>query len=144
MTDGVQISLGDSTMISHAHAVRRAVFQKEQGISALDDCDGKDREATQVIYWHQAKPIGTMRLRAITEGVWKLERMAVLPNMRGTGVASAMIREAMLHVKHLGARVIVLDAQQKAIGLYTRHGFLTEGDVFEEVGIPHVTMRLLL
>lgn len=144
MADDVYISLGDQKAVRDAHRVRRVVFQTEQGISSTDDFDGKDMEAIQVIYVYLGKPVGTLRLREIKPNTWKLERMAVVSASRGKGIASTMMQKAITHIKSLKAHEVVLDAQQQAVGLYAKHGFCVEGDVFEEVGIAHVTMKLLL
>ena len=36
---------------------------------------------------------------------------------------------------------IVLHAQVAVAGFYRRLGYVEEGDLFEEAGIPHVAMR---
>lgn len=40
-----------------------------------------------------------------------------------------------------GADQIVLAAQLTACGFYKRLGYTEEGAVFDDAGIPHVTMR---
>jgi predicted GNAT family N-acyltransferase len=35
----------------------------------------------------------------------------------------------------------VLHAQTRAAPFYARYGFVAEGEVFEEAGIPHIRMR---
>jgi predicted GNAT family N-acyltransferase len=37
-----------------------------------------------------------------------------------------------------------LSAQRTAEGFYAAHGFVAMGEPFDEVGIPHVEMRLSL
>jgi predicted GNAT family N-acyltransferase len=43
-----------------------------------------------------------------------------------------------------GAHEVVLHAQCSAQGFYERLGFVPRGELFEEVGIPHVEMFLPL
>ena len=125
-----------------AHEVRAAVFQNEQGISAKDDYDGLDATAEQFLALISGKPVGTARYRLLGDGVAKVERVAVLSEQRGNKVGHA-IMEAIEYTawrQHLG--VLVLDAQQEVEHFYLRMGYQRDGDVFEEVGIPHVKMSL--
>ncbi|GAH06602.1 unnamed protein product [marine sediment metagenome] len=42
--------------------------------------------------------------------------------------------------KTKGALEVILNSQQSAAGFYEKLGFRQEGELFEEVGIPHVVM----
>ena len=71
----------------------------------------------------------------------KIGRMAVLASHRGTGlgvrVLDALEREAAAR----GIRHIELSAQLHARGFYERCGYTARGDVYDDVGIPHVDME---
>jgi predicted GNAT family N-acyltransferase len=43
-----------------------------------------------------------------------------------------------------GDRHVVLNAQVSATPFYAHHGFVAEGDEFDEAGIAHRAMRLAL
>jgi predicted GNAT family N-acyltransferase len=47
-----------------------------------------------------------------------------------------LIEQARLRGDH----ALMLHAQQSAQGFYQRLGFAVQGEPFDEVGIPHVTM----
>ena len=44
----------------------------------------------------------------------------------------------------LGYHEVVLNSQTRAMPFYARAGFAPEGEEYEEVGIPHRTMRRLM
>lgn len=69
----------------------------------------------------------------------------VLTTERGKGLGAAILRRAISEAKStLNADEIFLESQQYAIGFYEKEGFIVKSDVFLDVGIPHVEMRLAL
>ena len=56
--------------------------------------------------------------------------------MTGAAVLQALIAEA----DRRGMGQLVLSAQTHALGFYARFGFVPEGDVYEEAGLPHQGM----
>jgi predicted GNAT family N-acyltransferase len=46
--------------------------------------------------------------------------------------------------QHRGYRHLALDAQVEAIDFYRRLGFVAEGELFMDAGIPHRHMHLAL
>jgi predicted GNAT family N-acyltransferase len=70
--------------------------------------------------------------------------MAVLPAWRGSGVGRALLTAAMRAARAAGHVSLRLSAQVHAVGFYAAAGFVADGAVYEEAGIPHVAMRLIL
>lgn len=125
-----------------ARSVRAAVFQVEQGIPATDDFDDLDQIAHQFVAFDRGQPVGTARYRILDSGIAKVERVAVLSSHRGKKVG----RMLMHTVEHTAWRQhitgLTLEAQLTAADFYARQGYEKEGDIFEEVGIPHIKMSL--
>ena len=121
-------------------AVRRRVFIEEQGVPEQDEWDDADARARHVLAvdGRSAAPVGTGRL----EPGGKIGRVAVLAPHRGAGIGAAIVRRLVNHATELGYEAVYLHSQTAAAGFYRRLGFQAEGPVFEEVGIPHVRMRL--
>ncbi len=123
-----------------AFAVRIAVFVEEQGIARSDELDDFDASATHCVAYVGATPAAAGRL-LLFEDYAKIGRMAVLASHRGTGlgalVLDALEREAAAH----GIRHIKLSAQLHARGFYERCGYTAHGDMYDDVGIPHVDMK---
>jgi len=117
--------------------VRRRVFIEEQGVPERLEWDGSDPGAVHFIAEDaQGRPVGTARL--LEDG--HVGRMAVLPQWRRRGVASALLREVMRTARALGLRRLKLNAQTQVLGFYEQHGFLVAGDEFQDAGIPHRRM----
>ena len=122
-----------------AFAVRIAVFVEEQGIARSEELDDFDASATHCVGYVDGTPAAAGRL-LLFDGYAKIGRMAVLASNRGTGlgalVLDALEREAAAH----GIRHIKLSAQLHARGFYERCGYTAHGDIYDDVGIPHVDM----
>lgn len=71
---------------------------------------------------------------------WRLRGMAVLPEWRKDGVGSRLFDAALDHVAADGGTLIWCHARVAAQPFYQRHGFATEGEVFDYVDVPHVSM----
>jgi predicted GNAT family N-acyltransferase len=73
---------------------------------------------------------------------WQLRGMATAEGLRGHGIGSAVVDEAVRQVGERGARLLWCDARQSAVAFYARHGFVGEGEIFQhaETGIPHLRM----
>jgi predicted GNAT family N-acyltransferase len=123
-----------------AYAVRRSVFQDEQGVPAELEFDADDAIAIHVIAVDGAQVVGTGRV-VLRPGYAKIGRMAVLAEWRKRGVGRALLDALLSTAADRGATRAVLHAQVHAVGFYSRAGFIAVGDQFDEAGIPHRRME---
>lgn len=143
-----QVACGNwSEMMVGARAVRTAVFVQEQAIDEADEWDEDDATAIHAVASNLAGlPLATGRLihAGLTPGHAKIGRMAVLRSTRGVGLGDLVLLALMGQARQLGISQLSLHAQVSAQPFYARHGFMPQGDEFDEVGIPHVHMVLTL
>lgn len=103
--------------LTDAQEVRRKVFQEEQGISFNLDVDGEDLKSDHLIAYIENKPVATLRIRYIDNKA-KIERMAVLLELRGRGIGKQIMEFAFSYlVEEKIIREIVLNAQMRAKNL---------------------------
>ena len=130
-----------SEAISEIQAIRRLVFQGEQGVDPALDFDGLDEIAEHLLAYLDNQPVGTARVRYLDAETAKIERLAVLPRSRGQGIGKKLMEKA-LEVAHQKERKEVgVHAQEYVKGIYQQLGFEQVGERFEEAGIYHVKMR---
>jgi predicted GNAT family N-acyltransferase len=123
-----------------AFAVRIAVFVDEQRIPRSEELDELDETAVHCVGYVEGAPVAAGRL-VLAEGYAKVGRMAVLAAHRGSGLGLRVL-EALEHEGLArGVRRFRLSAQLYAAGFYERAGYARHGDVYDEVGIPHVAME---
>lgn len=120
--------------------IRREVFVREQGIPDSDEWDGEDATSVHVLATLNRDPVGTGRLNA----AGKIGRIAVMSGLRGRGIGTLILRRLLEEARNRGIREPYLHAQVQAVPFYERLGFSREGEAFDEAGIPHVRMSLVL
>ncbi|MEX0371614.1 MAG: GNAT family N-acetyltransferase [Tateyamaria sp.] len=126
------------------HALRRAVFIEEQGVSVADEVDGRDDDALHVLATVDGEAMGCARI-LINGPVAKIGRVCVLPAARGTGLGAAIINASMDVARHQpGVTTARLGAQTHALAFYERLGFVALGPVYDDAGIPHRDMERAL
>ena len=118
-------------------SIRTKVFIEEQGIDPLDEWDPADQTAIHILAQHGDTAIGCARIVDLK----KIGRMAVVKEIRHRNVGSRLLRSAITRI-HEAGNVPTLGAQISAMGFYASHGFLPEGPIFDDAGIPHRTMTL--
>jgi len=70
----------------------------------------------------------------------RIGRMAVRADARGTGLGGVVLEALELAARQAGMHEGFLHAQLSAERFYLRHGWIREGEEFEEAGIRHVGM----
>jgi ElaA protein len=124
-------------------ALRARVFVVEQACIYLD-VDGRDPIAHHVLGFEDDVLVAYARvLPAGTRfDVPAIGRVVVAPEVRGRGLARALMHEAIEAARALHGEVpLALAAQAHLEGFYASLGFVREGDAYDEDGIPHVDMR---
>jgi predicted GNAT family N-acyltransferase len=129
-----------------AYAIRYAVFVKEQGIPAELEIDDYDPIAEHALAYVDGQCVATARIYLDEQNASKAKigRMAVLKDFRGQGIGTALLGEAIRAGMMQGASAFELHAQQSAVPFYAKLQFKPDGAIFDEVGIPHQRMRLVL
>lgn len=70
----------------------------------------------------------------------KMQRVAVLENLRNTAIGSKMMVFCEAVVLANKASVVYCHARDTAVNFYRKNGYEAEGDYFDEDGIPHLKM----
>jgi ElaA protein len=130
--------------LAEAHAIRRAVFMREQGIPEHLEFEGDDDAYQHWVASRDGRALATMRVRIDEMGSAVLGRIAALPEARGTGLARAMVWHVLGHLVRQGVTEARLGAQAHALGFYEGLGFGAFGEPYMDAGIPHRWMRLRL
>src|SRR5438105_2078180 len=123
-----------------AFAVRIAVFVEEQQIPREEELDELDASAVHCVGYAGGKAVAAGRL-VVADGYGKIGRMAVLPSHRRGGIGRAVLDELEREASARGLAMVKLSAQLSAAGFYDRAGYTRIGDVYDEVGIPHIAME---
>ena len=126
---------------AEASRIRFKVFVEEQRVPRDMEMDEMDARCVHALaYSADGRVMGTGRL--LPDG--HIGRMAVLSEWRGKGIGGEMLERLVAAARERGDAEVALSAQTHALEFYRRHGFNEEGEVYEEAGIPHQVMRMIL
>ena len=126
-------------------SLRDEVFVQEQGICAHLVWDEEDTTAVHALVCNKlGRPVAAGRLLQHAPRVARIGRMAVDRGLRGSRFGRDVLLGLVQAARARGDTQVILHAQCSAEGFYTRLGFKARGTVFEEAGIQHVEMVLLL
>ncbi|MBN8414157.1 MULTISPECIES: GNAT family N-acetyltransferase [Halomonas] len=123
-----------------ASEIRHRVFVIEQNVPLEEEWDGRDPQCLHFLAIRGEQALGTARL--LPDG--HIGRVAVLAEARGLGVGVALMRAAIDAAREQRFSQVELAAQTQALGFYEALGFVAEGEVFLDAGIPHRNMTLTL
>ena len=137
------LHLGDwASMQARAMPLRHTVFAIEKGIPPELMSDAADATAHHALITNRlGVPLATGRLVPLDGGQrGQIGRMAVVASQRSQDLGGQLLKALLAHARQLGMEEVMLHAQAGAVRFYGRHGFVPEGQPFEEAGLPHQTM----
>lgn len=134
--------IGVTDDLAACHALRRAVFIEEQGVSEAEEMDDLDDQAIHLLGTVDGVPAGTARLIRKNE-TGKIGRVCVVKSARGTGLGARLMQASIDHFRDApNVTRAYLSAQVQALGFYESLGFTAYGPAYDDAGIPHRDMEL--
>ncbi len=127
------------------HRIRHEVFVLEQGLFAGDDRDFLDTDPAtlHVLGCLGDDPVGAVRLYPLAEaGLWKGDRLAVLPAFRALHVGAPLVRFAVRQAGALGGLRMVAQIQPRNVVMFERLGWRRLGEIAPYAGRAHQPMTV--
>ena len=117
------MTIVETTDLAACHALRRTVFIEEQNVPEAEEMGDLDGDAVHLLATDaEDRPVATARLLD-KDDIGKIGR-----------VCDALAAR--------GVRQVRLGSQTHAMGFYEKLGFVAEGPVYDDAGIPHRDMAL--
>ncbi len=129
---------------TEAFCIRRTVFIEEQQVPEDLELDEYDPLATHALAYFDELCVGTARLVDLGDGHAQIGRMAVLANFRGKGIGMQILENLLLAAKVRGFSTLILHSQLSVMPFYEKLGFIAQGPIYDEAGILHRNMMLIL
>jgi predicted GNAT family N-acyltransferase len=136
-----QINFSDKEFLN-IKKIRKSIFSDVMGISELELFDKFDETSDHFLFLYQNSVIGSVRLRQIENNI-KLERMAIYTEFRNQNFGYDAIRQIIDHYRERKIEKIILDSIYDVKDFYKKCGFTEVSQIFDRVGLPHITMELL-
>lgn len=123
--------------------LRTDVFYAEQKVDDTE-LDNRDQEPTTVHYWVEDAAGAAAYLRVLYDTTPEHRdahrvpgRVVVRADRRGEGLAQVLMARV---IEDFGGEPLLLHAQEYIAPLYAKFGFEAFGEVYQEAGIPHLSM----
>jgi putative N-acetyltransferase (TIGR04045 family) len=145
------LARGHAQLAAH-FAIRRSVFVEAQALFVADDRDARDDDpATLHAVGLAGDPlglagpevVGAVRLYPLDDdGLWKGDRLAVLPAERALQLGAMLVRFAVRTAGELGGRRMVAQVQVPNVRFFERLGWRRDGDPAPMLGVEHQPMTI--
>jgi len=130
----------DSKTYQDALKIRYEVFVEEQNVPEELEIDDLEEQSHHVVLYQDDQPLGTARIYHQGDGVYKIQRVAVLNAQRGHGLGAQLMQACEQKIQQLQGTKMTLGAQLQALPFYEKLGYIVEGPEFMDAGIPHRTV----
>lgn len=119
--------------------IRHEVFVREQHIFAPSDRDEYDTEDTTRHAVGLLGPLvaGVVRFYPLGEGMWKGDRLAVMPAFRHHRLGPPLVRFAVRTAADAGGARMIAYLQPQNVRMFVRLGWRPVGEPVPYVGRPH-------
>jgi putative N-acetyltransferase (TIGR04045 family) len=136
----------DAAELEAHFAVRRAIFVEAQALFSGDDRDDWDAvpETVHAVGVVDGAVAGAVRLYPLGHGLWKGDRLAVLPEARTHHLGAALVRFAVATAGARGGQVMVAQIQLPNVRFFEHLGWRPDGPAGEYHGVMHQPMAIPL
>jgi putative N-acetyltransferase (TIGR04045 family) len=126
------------------HQIRHEVFVREQRLFSRTDRDEHDLHRATLHVLGQYGPVvaGTVRLYPLEEGLWRGDRLAVLPAFRSHRIGPPLVHFAVAAAAVRGGTAMIASIQPQNVRLFEMLGWRCVGEPTLYVGRLHQKMMI--
>jgi putative N-acetyltransferase (TIGR04045 family) len=132
--------------LSRHFAVRRRVFVELQGLFEGSDRDAHDDapDTVHVVALVDGEVVGTVRLYPLGDGLFKGDRLAVLPDARVYRLGGELVQFAVRSAGALGGARMIAQVQVPNVRFFEHLGWERDGAAAPYHGVMHQPMVIAL
>ncbi|HYH15146.1 MAG TPA: GNAT family N-acetyltransferase [Flavisolibacter sp.] len=121
--------------------LRDDILRKPLGLHFTEEELEKEKDNLLVAAYEDDHILGCCMLVEEDPQTVRLRQMAVINDLQGKGVGSALMTFAENLARDRGYKRITMHARKNALGFYEKMGYKQIGEEFEEITIPHYVME---
>jgi putative N-acetyltransferase (TIGR04045 family) len=142
-TTSLGLALSAPDLAAH-FAVRRRVFVEAQGLFFGSDRDARDDavDTLHVVARLDESVVGAVRLYPLGDGLWKGDRLAVLPSVRDVRLGALLVQFAVRAARERGGERMIAQVQVSNVRFFERLGWSRDGAPGLYVGVMHQPMAI--
>ena len=121
--------------------LRNEILRKPLGLHFTEEELEKEKENLLVAAYEDDHLLGCCMLVEEDPQTVRLRQMAVINDLQGKGIGSALMTFAENLARDRGYQRITMHARKNSVGFYEKMGYKPISDEFEEITIPHYIME---
>ena len=121
--------------------LREDLLRKPLGICFTKEELEKEKNDVLIGAFDDDDILGCCMLVEMEPGVVRLRQLAVLNNLQGKGVGTAILQFSENLARDLGYKKITLHARKNTVDFFEKLGYHIVGEEFIEITIPHFEMQ---
>ena len=131
----------NSPCYQQAIKLRRQILRLPLGLDFTSDQLNKEATDLHLVAYKKNDLVGCLVLTPQSKDLVQMRQVAVETKYQGLGIGRILVGESEKKAKELGYKTMMLHSRKTAIGFYQKLGYSIRGELFIEVGIPHVEME---
>jgi predicted GNAT family N-acyltransferase len=120
--------------------LRNRILRIPLGLQLSEKDTEKDASYIHFGAFQGDRLIASMALAPVNSEIIRMKQVAVETQCQDTGIGTMLVKEAEKLVASQKYSRMELHAREVAVPFYTKNGYMIQGSLFYEVGIPHYFM----
>lgn len=120
--------------------LRNKILRQPLGMNLYDEDLSKDKSDIHIGAFSEGKLVGCLLLSKLGSDTIKMRQVAVDTIEQKGGIGSQMVRFSEEWARKNNYFKITMHARKSAVAFYEKHGYMTIGNEFHEVSVPHFKM----
>jgi len=120
--------------------LREDLLRKPLGLTFTKDELEKEKDNILIGAFDDDDILGCCMLVEQEPGIVKMRQLAVLNNLQGKGVGTAILQFSENLARDLGYKKITMHARKNTVDFFEKLGYQVNGEEFIEITIPHFEM----
>lgn len=129
-----------SDLYRQSLALREAILRQPLGLTLTEEERADDAHRQHFCAVAHGAVLGSVSLKPLDSATLQLRQMAVAEDRRRKRIGTRLLARAEEWAREEGYLLIVLNARLGAEIFYARHGYLAQGEPFDENTVPHARM----
>jgi N-acetylglutamate synthase-like GNAT family acetyltransferase len=121
--------------------LRDSILRKPLGLHFSAEELDAEKDSQHIVCYYGGRMVACLVLRPLEGGDVQMRQVAVVPELQGRGIGTAVVEYSEALARKAGYRRMFLHARETAVAFYEKLGYSRIGDRFEEVTIPHWAME---
>ncbi|MGI9241596.1 MAG: GNAT family N-acetyltransferase [Verrucomicrobiales bacterium] len=130
----------DSDAYWNALLLRDGILRAPLGLEFSEEDIAAEANDVHIVALEKGEVVGTLLLRSAGEGIVQMRQVAVSQKRQGQGIGKDLVKFAESLAWAECGDEIFLHAREPVVGFYEALGYGGSGEMFLEVGIPHMKM----